>query len=86
MAQWNDDHDELDPGNYAGFNTAPDDQDSTIPCPHCGEDVYDDAEQCPHCGQYLSEETAPRSARPWWILVGVAICIVIVVAWALGNL
>jgi endogenous inhibitor of DNA gyrase (YacG/DUF329 family) len=79
------DDDEPD-DDYTGFNTAPEDQDATIPCPHCGEDVHDDAEQCPACGQFLSQEDAPAVSRPWWILVGVAICILIVIAWALGRM
>ncbi len=79
---WNDD---LDEDDYAGFNTAPDDDDPTVACPHCGEEVYDDAEQCPACGRYLSREDAPAAARPWWIVIGVAVCLVIVVAWALAG-
>jgi hypothetical protein len=62
-----------------------DDDDTTMPCPHCGEDVYDDAEQCPSCGQYLSREDAPATVRPWWIVIGVAVCLVIVVLWALAG-
>jgi hypothetical protein len=62
---------------------ADDDRDATIPCPHCGAEIYDDAEQCPACGEYLSDEDAPAARRPWWILIGVAICLAIVVAWSL---
>ncbi len=61
------------------------DDDSTDACPHCGEQIYDDAEQCPACGRYLSSEDAPARPRPWWILIGVAICIMIVIAWVLGG-
>jgi hypothetical protein len=60
------------------------DDNLTIACPHCGEDVYDDAEQCPACGQYQSLEDEPARAKPWWIVIGVAICLVIVILWALG--
>ena len=62
-----------------------DDDDNTAPCPHCGTDVYDDAEQGPACGQYLSREDEPRSSRPWWIVAGVAICLAIVILWMLGG-
>ena len=61
-----------------------DDDNATIACPHCGADVYDDAEQCPACGQYLSQEDAPAKTPPWWILIGVAICLVIAILWMLG--
>jgi uncharacterized protein (DUF983 family) len=70
--------------DYAGFDTSPDEDDATIACPHCGAQIYDDTEQCPQCGKYLSEEDAPAKLPPLWILIGVAICILIVVAWMLG--
>jgi hypothetical protein len=77
--------DDLDDEDYAGFDTSGEDDDPTMPCPHCGEDVYDDAEQCPACGQYLTREGAPAATRPWWILIGVAVCLVIVILWMLGG-
>ena len=27
-------------------------------CPHCGEEVWEEADQCPECGEWI---TAPRS-------------------------
>jgi rRNA maturation protein Nop10 len=75
----------VDDDDYAGFDTSADDEDATIPCPHCGADVYDDAEQCPACGQYLLDADAPAAGRPWWIVIGVAICLLIVIAWALSR-
>jgi len=70
---------------YAGFDTSPDEQDATIDCPHCGAQIYDNAEQCPKCGTYLANEDAPVKLPPLWILLGVAICILIVIAWMLGG-
>jgi len=64
----------------------PDDQDEddlTVPCPHCGESVYDDAEQCPSCGHYLSREDAPRS-RPTWFFLGLLLCLAVVLMGILG--
>ena len=34
--------------------------DATIDCPHCGKEIYEDAERCPHCERYLSDEDAAR--------------------------
>lgn len=45
-----------------------DSEDWTIPCPHCGEEIYEDAPQCPHCQTYLSPEDF-RRPRPWWLVV-----------------
>jgi hypothetical protein len=53
-----------------------------MPCPYCGQSVYDDAERCPHCENYLSEEDAPAQ-RPWWLLPGVLVCLLLAVGWAL---
>lgn len=77
--------DDFDDDDHSGFDTSGDDQDTTLPCPHCGEDVYDDAEQCPQCGRYLSREEAPTGSRSWWIVIGVAVCLVIVILWVLGG-
>ena len=58
------------------------DDETTMPCPHCRETVYDDAELCPHCGRYLSREDAPRR-KPWWVLAGVVACLAMVTWWIL---
>jgi uncharacterized protein (DUF983 family) len=83
MARNDDDYDEID---YSGFDTSSSDDDSTSPCPHCGELIFDDAVRCPECGQYLSREDAPSLPKPAWILVGVAVCVVIVLVWILYGL
>jgi uncharacterized protein (DUF983 family) len=62
-----DDEDEDEPGD-------------TMPCPHCLGTIYDDSERCPHCGNYLSREDSPRRP-PWWVIVGVGLCLVIVFRW-----
>ena len=58
------------------------DEDETEPCPYCRRPVYDDAEQCPSCGNYLSREDAPRR-RPWWLVVGVMVCLAVVLGWVI---
>ena len=46
------------------------DDDNTIPCPHCRRHIHENAEQCPYCERYLSEEDAPFSPKPWWVVLG----------------
>lgn len=75
---WNDADDDLDDREYPD---ADDDDDETVPCPHCREPVYEDAERCPHCGKYLSREDAPWS-KPAWLVAGVAVCLAIVLWWS----
>lgn len=77
-----DDNDESD---YAGFDTS-DPDDATVPCPFCGEEIYEEAQRCAECGRYLSDENAPSQRKPWWIVVGALVCIVIVLAWVLGMM
>lgn len=77
--------DDFDEDDYAGFDTSDADDDATEPCPYCGEAVYDDAERCPACGSYLSREDAPLGKRPWWLIAGIVLCILIVLTWILGG-
>jgi hypothetical protein len=58
------------------------DEDTTMPCPHCREPVYDDAELCPNCGRYLSREDVPYR-KPWWVVLGVVACLAMVTWWIL---
>jgi len=62
---------------------APDfgDDEPMIPCPHCGVDIHDESERCPHCGQYLSKDDAPYVRKPWWVIVGVMVCLYVVYRW-----
>jgi len=48
-----------------------DDLSETLPCPHCGAEVYEDAVQCPVCGAYITHRNTVFTGRPvWWILLG----------------
>jgi hypothetical protein len=62
------------------------DEEDTIPCPHCGREIHEEAERCPHCENYISEEDSPPSRRPWWLLFGVVLCLYAVYRWvSLGG-
>lgn len=61
-----------------------DEGEPTIACPYCRRDIHEDAERCPYCEQYLSDEDAPPSRKPWWIIVGVALCLYVVWLWIGG--
>jgi predicted nucleic acid-binding Zn ribbon protein len=59
-----------------------DEDDQTVACPFCQRPVYEDAERCPGCGQYLSaEDLAQPRRKPWWLVVGALICLVMVLRW-----
>lgn len=59
-----------------------DSDDETIPCPYCGEPVYEGAELCPHCRSFISFEDAPRR-HPWWIWIGVGLALAAMLWWTL---
>lgn len=63
------------------FLTKPDEETDTVPCPHCGALVFDEAEQCPECGTYVTEEGAEPQRKPWWIVAGTVACLVVVYFW-----
>ncbi len=52
------------------------DDDETAPCPHCGAEIYDDAERCPKGGMYLSLEDSPRAGWPAWMWIAAALALV----------
>jgi predicted nucleic acid-binding Zn ribbon protein len=73
------DDDSVDEPEFHGESTesAEDDDAETIPCPHCGKPIHEEAQRCPHCRDYVSEDHAPNR-RSLWIVTGVVICLIIV--------
>ena len=61
-----------------------DDDVETVACPYCRRQIYEDAERCPYCERYISDQDAPLFRKPWWMLLGVAVCLYIVYRWIVG--
>lgn len=63
----------------------PDDDDdlegTAVPCPHCRQEVHEDASWCRHCANFIAREVAPEGPRPWWLLLGVLACLYAVYHW-----
>jgi DNA-directed RNA polymerase subunit RPC12/RpoP len=58
------------------------DEDPVIPCPNCGEEVFDDAEQCPSCGHWLVPDRSPMKGRPsWFLILGFGGAILAILLW-----
>lgn len=88
MSIYDDDDDDWDePLDDDAGEYDPDDDDDdepTIACPYCGEEIHEDAPRCPACGEYISAEDAPHERKPWWIIIGAAICLLLVYLWTFG--
>jgi predicted amidophosphoribosyltransferase len=42
---------------------------STITCPACGAEVYEESPACPVCGEYITSTPSTGSqwaGKPWW--------------------
>jgi len=74
--------DDYDVDDYDVEDSA--DEDALIPCPHCGEELPEDAVHCPYCGEYITSEEYSRAARPWWLWpVVIVLVISLLAAWGL---
>ncbi len=56
----------------------------TVPCPYCKRQILEDSPRCPYCEQYISEEDAPSSRKPVWIIIGALLCLYVVYRWIMG--
>lgn len=45
------------------------DDESTIECSNCGEEIFADAEQCPHCGVWIVPDTSITGGKPSPLIV-----------------
>jgi len=52
------------------------DESETLPCPVCGEEIFEDAERCPYCGQYVTPRLGGHSGWGKWLLFGLAILLI----------
>jgi len=51
-----------------------------LPCPECGEEIYEDLQQCPYCGQYITFSTSPWVGKPVaWVLLGILGALAVIV-------
>ncbi len=70
-ANWDEPSDSFDDREYPDEDDLDDGSTDTVVCPHCGADVYEDADQCPECGMYSAMQTPasgranPSGGSPW---------------------
>jgi predicted nucleic acid-binding Zn ribbon protein len=76
MPRYQDDEEDEDDDAYGD-----DDDAETVPCPHCGADVYEDAEQCPRCEKYMSAEDRPTSRPSTFVGVMMVLALLAALFW-----
>lgn len=81
-AAWDDSFDRMDDPD----DDEHDDSDTaTVACPHCGAEIYEDADQCPACGMFVMPDTRVWSGKSWWwIALGVLGVVAVMLALVLG--
>jgi predicted nucleic acid-binding Zn ribbon protein len=52
----------------------------TVPCPHCGKAIYEEAEVCPHCGAFVDRE-ARAGRSPWVFVTAIVLVAAILLGW-----
>jgi uncharacterized protein (DUF983 family) len=61
-----------------------DGDDTTIPCPACGEPIFEDSPRCPACGEYVIAGAA-AGPRPAWVVLTVIICLALAAWWIVSG-
>jgi uncharacterized protein (DUF983 family) len=83
MSVYADDDDDDDGWDDDDLDSEADDP-ATIPCPFCGDEIYDDTPRCPACGRYLSAEDQAAGGKPAWVIATAVICLGVALWWVLG--
>ena len=84
-ANWDESSDSFDDREYPDEDDLDDGSTDTVVCPHCGADVYEDADQCPECGMFLLSDTRVWSSKSLgWIALGLLGVIAAILALVLG--
>jgi hypothetical protein len=61
-----------------------DDDEPCIACPHCQKQIHEDSQRCPHCENYISTEDVRAPLKPWFLIIGVGLCLYVFYRWIVG--
>lgn len=63
------------------------DDTETLPCPECGESIYELTPSCPHCGCYVTFATSIWSGRSLlWVGLGLLGIVVVIASLTLAGM
>jgi hypothetical protein len=74
-------HDDWDDEPWDEDDSEEEGEEPLISCPYCHGEIHEDAQECPLCGSYISQEDAPPARKPWWLVVGVVVCLYAIYRW-----
>lgn len=80
------DEGEIEEWEYPEPDPDDDETPDLVACPHCGNEIFEDAEQCPRCQQYLLKTGSAAAATTSLGWVGVLIIVLIVFFLLFGSL
>ena len=80
---WDDEYESADDPDDSDWADEDDDE-PTAPCPYCGREIHEEAPRCPYCENYVSAADSPPQRKPWWLVVGVLLCLYAVYRWIVG--
>ncbi len=78
------DDEENDADDWDDSDDVADDDDTTIPCPACGEPMFEDSPRCPACGDYVTAGGA-AGLKPAWIVLTSLVCLAVEAWWIVGG-
>jgi hypothetical protein len=61
-----------------------DDDEPCVACPHCQKQIHEDSQRCPYCENYITAEDVRESRKPWFLIIGVGLCLYVVYHWIVG--
>ncbi|HRX85908.1 MAG TPA: hypothetical protein P5572_12895 [Phycisphaerae bacterium] len=53
----------------------------TVPCPACGQEVYEDADQCPACGEWIIPMSSRSGRSRRWVAVVLVVAALMLGVW-----
>ena len=59
------------------------DEEPTVPCPYCRNEILEDVPQCPYCERYISAEDHAGPRKPIWIIAIALVCLAAALWWVL---
>ena len=84
QADWDDER--WEDNGYEPDDAESDQEDEpTIPCPGCRREIHEESQRCPYCGQYILEEDVSAGRKPWWIILGVLLALLVIWSWLAGK-